>query len=306
MLPITLQDWRALDQFNLRVALPTLTTLALIEGLWLSRHQRYDWRAFALSLADQLLRVTIALSIAWGLFVPLTRWAYEHRLDTLALDSAWMLLALFLGQELCYYAYHRGAHRIRWFWMQHVVHHSSNELNLGASYRIGLLGKIAGTAPFLLPLVWLGFHPRAVAGMVTLNLLYQYWLHNTWVPRLGPLEWVFNTPSAHRVHHAANLRYLDANYGGVLILFDRLFGTYVAEHADEPCRYGLVKPIKHHNLLKIEFSELAALLRDVATARDLRSLLGFVLGPPGWRPDGQGQTTEDLRRAAGTRSSLQS
>jgi sterol desaturase/sphingolipid hydroxylase (fatty acid hydroxylase superfamily) len=297
MFPITLADWRAFDLFNLRVILPVLFSIALLEGLWLSRHQRYDWRAFAVSLADQVLRVIMGMTIAWGLFVPLTRWAHAHRLFTIEVDGVWALLGLFLGLELFYYAYHRGAHRIRWFWMQHVVHHSSNELNLGASYRIGLLGKIAGSAPFFLPLVGLGFHPRAVAGMLTLNLLYQYWLHNTWVPKLGPLEWVLNTPSAHRVHHAANVRYLDANYGGVLIIFDRLFGSYVAERADEPCRYGLVQPITHHNMLKIELGEATSLLRDLASSRGLREALGYLLGPPGWRPHGQGLTTEALRQA---------
>ena len=128
-------------------------------------------------------------------------------------------LLLFISLEFFYYWLHRAGHRVRWFWGNHAVHHSPNHLTLGASFRFGLLGKIAGGGLFFAPLAWLGFDPKAVGGMVSLNLLYQYWLHNTWVPKLGPLEWVLNTPSAHRVHHGANLRYLDANYGGVLIVF---------------------------------------------------------------------------------------
>jgi len=296
--PITLQDWRAFDDFQLMAVLPAYVGLAALEGWWSSRGKGFDWRDFAVSLGDQLLRVLMIIFVSWSLFLPLTRAAYAHRLNTIELNGPLTLLALFIGQEFMYYWYHRSAHRVRWFWMQHRVHHSPNALNLGASFRFGLLGKIAGGGLFFVPLAWLGFDPKAVGGMVSLNLLYQYWLHNTWVPRLGPLEWVLNTPSAHRVHHGANLRYLDANYGGVLIVFDRLFGTYVAEDPAEPPRYGLVQPVQGHHFLKIEFSEAWALVKDVAGARSLRAALGYLFGPPGWSPDGQGQTTEDLRRQA--------
>jgi hypothetical protein len=131
-----------------------------------------------------------------------------------------------------------------------------------------------------------------------LNLLYQFWIHATWIPRLGPLEWILNTPSAHRVHHAANLEYLDGNYGGVLIVFDRLFGTYIAERADTPCRYGLYRPLKSYNLFVIEFDQWHALWRDLRSAASIRDGLGYLFMPPGWRADGAGETTEDLRRRA--------
>ena len=236
------------------------------------------------------------LTVSWSLFGALGAWAYAHRLSTLQIDSAWTLLGLFLGQEFCYYWFHRGAHRIRWFWTNHAVHHSPNELNLGAAYRIGIWGKLSGSAPFFFPLLLLGFHPRAAFSMLSINLLYQFWLHCTWIPRLGPLEWVLNTPSAHRVHHASNVDYLDANFGGVLIVFDRLFGTYRREREDLPCRYGLVHPVTTHNPLRIEFHEWAALLSDLRRADGPRAVLGYLFRPPGWRPDGTGQTTADLRR----------
>lgn len=146
------------------------------------------------------------------------------------------------------------------------------------------------------PLVWLGVRPEAVLAILSFNRMYQFWLHNTWMPKLGWLEYVFNTPSAHRVHHASNLDYLDANYGGVLAVFDRLFGTYVAERADEPCRFGLVTPTRSRNPFVVELEHWASLARDVATARDVWSAIRFVLLPPGWRPDNQGETTEELRR----------
>jgi hypothetical protein len=110
------------------------------------------------------------------------------------------------------------------------------------------------------------------------------------------LEWILNTPAAHRVHHASNLEYLDGNYGGVLIVFDRLFGTYIAERAVTPCRFGLIRPMTSYNLLVIEFHHWGALWRDLRMATSVSDALGYIFKPPGWRPDGSGETTEDLRR----------
>ncbi|MEY2953045.1 MAG: hypothetical protein RLZZ401_1132, partial [Pseudomonadota bacterium] len=237
-------------------------------------------------------QIFLPLSIA----TPLIALTYQHRLGNIALDSWQALVLLFVGQEFCYYWYHRAAHRVRWFWCNHAVHHSPNQLNLAAAYRIGILGRLSGTQLFFIPLVWLGFPPKVVFEMLSLNLLYQFWIHATWIPKLGWLEYVLNTPSAHRVHHAANLDYLDANYGGVLIVFDRLFGTYRAERADLPCRYGLVKPLTSYNLLVVEFSQWRALWVDLRQARSLRAVLGHLFMPPGWQPAGAGETTEALRQ----------
>ena len=211
--------------------------------------------------------------------------------------SGW--LACFIGQEFCYYWYHRAAHRVRWFWCTHAIHHSPNQLNLSAAYRFGWTGRLTGSLLFFMLAPLLGMPPRIILMLLSLNLLYQFWLHATWIPRLGPLEWILNTPSAHRVHHAANLEYLDGNYGGVLIIFDRLFGTYLPEKADVPCRFGLVKPVQSYNLLTIELAHWQALLRDLQSARTMREACAYLFNSPGWRPDGQGETTADLRRQAG-------
>jgi sterol desaturase/sphingolipid hydroxylase (fatty acid hydroxylase superfamily) len=181
---------------------------------------------------------------------------------------------LFLGQEFCYYWFHRCSHRVRWLWVSHAVHHSPNQLNLSAAYRFGWTGRLSGTAMFFVPLVWLGFPPPVVFATLSLNLLYQFWLHVDWIPKLGPLELVFNTPSHHRVHHAANAEYLDANYGGVLIIFDRLFGTLRLERDETPCRYGLVEPLRSNNPVWIAFHEWIALVRDLWAMRNWRD---------GWR-----------------------
>jgi sterol desaturase/sphingolipid hydroxylase (fatty acid hydroxylase superfamily) len=285
----------------LLLALPVVLGASLIEAWALSRKRPgdYDWKASGLSLLDLIGRQGLRF-LPLSLATPVFAWAWQHRVSTIALDSGWTVLGLFLGQEFFYYWYHRTSHRVRWFWATHAVHHSPNQLNLSAAYRIGLTGKLTGSALFYAPLIYLGFRPELVLLTLSLNLLYQFWLHATWIPRLGWLEFIINTPSAHRVHHASNLDYLDANYGGVLIVFDRLFGTYRPERAEQPCRYGWVKPIEGHNFLRMEFFVWRDLLGDLRQARSLGDIVGYVFGPPGWRPDGLGETTENLRRRAAT------
>jgi sterol desaturase/sphingolipid hydroxylase (fatty acid hydroxylase superfamily) len=280
--------------------LPVVIVLAAAEALVLALVKRgYNWRAALASVVDALGRDYVVYAyLPFGLALPLASLVWKHRLTTLPLDNATAFAVLFLGVEFCYYWFHRASHRMRWFWATHAVHHSSNELNLSAAYRFGWTGRLSGTSVFYMPLFWLGFPPAAVFGVLSLNLLYQFWLHATWIPKLGWLEYVFNTPSHHRVHHAANPEYLDANYGGVLIVFDRLFGTFIEEREDLPCRYGLVKPLLSNNPFVINFHEWRALGRDLWQARSWRERLLYVFGPPGWRPDSQGWTTEDLRRAA--------
>jgi sterol desaturase/sphingolipid hydroxylase (fatty acid hydroxylase superfamily) len=287
-----------LDKFLLFVALPTVVIASLLEAIVLARLRSYDWRASAVSLFDLFARVAVQIFLPLSIATPLIALAYRHRIGAIALDGATALVALFIGQEFCYYWYHRAAHRMRWFWCNHAVHHSSNELNLSAAYRIGILGRATGASAFYVPLIWLGFEPRVVFEMLTLNLLYQFWIHATWIPRLGLLEYVLNTPSAHRVHHAANLEYLDANYGGVLVVFDRLFGTYIAERDDVPCRYGLVEPMVGYNPIRIELLQWQRLGRDLLGARSLRAIVGYLTMPPGWSPRGNGSTTEELRARA--------
>ena len=284
-----------IEKFLLFVAVPGVIFLAFAEGIVLSWRNHYDWRAFGVSMLDLVSRIAINIFLPLTIAAPVMRWAFQHRIMTIALDG-WLAVALlFIGQEFFYYWYHRASHRIRWFWCNHAVHHSPNELNLSAAVRIGMLSKLIGSAVFFAPLVWLGFKPEIVFATLSLNLLYQFWIHATWIPRLGWLEGILNTPSAHRVHHAANLEYLDANYGGVLLIFDRMFGTYVQERKDLPCRYGLVKPLTSYNLLRVEFTEWVSLWRDLSSSRSLTAILGYLFMPPGWAPHGKGSTTEDLR-----------
>ena len=283
------------------VILPLVLTAALVEGVWLSRSRPggYDWKASACSLADlagrQLLRfVPLAVIAPW------MAWTWEHRLFTQSLDNVGSILLLFFGLEFFYYWYHRFSHTTRWFWAGHSPHHSPNQLNLSAAYRLGWLGRLTGSTLFFTPLVLLGFTPTVVLTSLVLNLLYQFWLHADWVPRLGWLEGIFNTPSNHRVHHARNPEYLDANFGGVLVIFDRLFGTYIPERDDVPCDYGTITPtVSSRNPFVLNFSPWIGLFKDLRTARSPREVWMYMFGPPGWRPDGEGLTTAEIRRRAG-------
>jgi len=148
---------------------------------------------------------------------------------------------------------------------------------------------------FFSPIALLGFSPQMILIAFAVNLLYQFWIHAEWIPPLGFLEGIINTPSAHRVHHASNVEYLDANYGGVLLIFDRMFGTYIPEKRDLPIRYGWVQPITSNNPLRIAFQQWINVWVDLRQAKSAREIAGYLFGPPGWQPDGKGQTTENLR-----------
>jgi sterol desaturase/sphingolipid hydroxylase (fatty acid hydroxylase superfamily) len=281
------------------VLLPLVLGTALIEGLWLARTRRdgYDWKEWATSLGDLAVRRLLAFA-PYGLAAPVFFWAYDHRLFTLHVDSLANALLLFISLEFFYYWFHRASHTVRWFWNSHSVHHSPNRFALSAAYRLGWFGKFTAANVFFTPMALLGFEPTTVLIALQLNLLYQFWIHADWIPKLGWLEYVLNTPSAHRVHHARNPEYLDANYGGVLVVFDRLFGTYIAERADVPCQYGLVTPVTTYNPIRINFQPWIGLAKDLAGARSPSDAWMFLFGPPGWRPDGQGLTTAELRARA--------
>lgn len=263
-----------------------LVGLALLEGVVLHRRRRdYDWRAAAASLGDAALRQGVASLGGLSVALPLLVGVQAHALTTVDMHAPLAWLGLFFGEELMYYAYHRAAHRVGWFWATHCVHHSPQQLSLATAFRLGWTGPLSGNSLFFAPLVWLGFPLPAVLAMLAVNLLYQFGLHAPWMPRWGALEWVLNTPAHHRVHHGSNPEYLDCNYGGILIVFDRWFGSFAAESADAPIRYGLVQPLRSHNPLRISVHGWWTLGRAWRAARGWRARLAVVLGPPcAWPP----------------------
>lgn len=270
-----------------------MLALATAEGVLMTLGgRRYDWLGYLASLGSVIGRRTVhalvhALPVGTGISV--LEFVWNHRLIDIPPHRPWAPVALILGEEICYYWFHRASHTIRWLWATHAVHHSPNDLNLAVAYQLGWTSELSGGLLFFLPLAWLGFRPRAVLATLALNLLYQFWLHSDWLPKLGPLEWLFNTPSHHRVHHACNpeylgMRRLGANFGGMLIVFDRLFGTFVPQREDLACRYGLVKPLRSHNPLDLAFHEWIAMARDIGAASNWRERLLYLFGSPGWRP----------------------
>ncbi len=205
-----------------------------------------------------------------------------------ALAVAGAFLVLFVLDDFCYYWFHRVHHESRFFWAAHVTHHSSQYFNLSTALRQSWTPLTAWI--FYVPLMVVGFTPVQWAFMHSLSLLFQYWIHTERIDRMPRwFEFTFNTPSHHRVHHGANPEYLDANYGGILIVFDRIFGSFVPEQRQVV--YGLTKNIATHNPVKVAWHEFAAIGRDVAGARSWRHRWLFAFGSPGWSPDA-GRVTE--------------
>jgi sterol desaturase/sphingolipid hydroxylase (fatty acid hydroxylase superfamily) len=247
--------------------------------------RRYVWRrpthlrGVAASVGDALVR-RAADFLGLTFATPLPAYAFAHRLATVRMDSVAAWLGLYLLVEFSYYWHHRLAHRVRWFWATHSVHHSSDELMLASAVRLGWTGRLGGAIAFFTPLVWVGYPPQAVFGLLAAGLFHQFWIHADWLPTLGPLEWVLNTPAHHRVHHASNPEYLDCNFGSTLIVFDRLFGTFVALRPDIEIRYGLVHPVASDNPIRIAFNGWIAMGRAFVAARGARARLKVLFGPP--------------------------
>jgi sterol desaturase/sphingolipid hydroxylase (fatty acid hydroxylase superfamily) len=269
-------------------AIPFFVLLLAVE--WLSYRQvhdhdlvGYEARDTGTSLAMGLGNVTI--NVAWKLAVVAVYAAlYELTPLRLPADAWWVWVLLFFLDDLAYYWFHRVSHESRLFWASHVVHHSSQHYNLSTALRQTWVPMTY--LPFWLPLPLLGFEPWMVLLAQSWSLIYQFWIHTERVRRLPrALEAVLNTPSHHRVHHGANDVYLDRNYGGILIAWDRLFGTYVPE--GERVRYGLTKNLQTFNPVHVAFHEYVALWRDVRRARSWRTRFALAYHGPGWQPDGE-------------------
>lgn len=186
----------------------------------------------------------------------------------------------FVAVEIAYYWFHRFSHTVRWLWATHAVHHSSPEYVLPSAIRLGWTELFSLGWLFFVGLILIGFPPLVVTILLGANLLYQFPLHTEMVGRLGPLEWIFNTPSHHRAHHASESEYLDCNFGGVLIVWDRLFGTFRPEPDQRRLRYGLVHPLNSNNPIRIALHEWQRLFADMSRAHGLRAKVRIALGRP--------------------------
>ncbi|NQV68913.1 MAG: sterol desaturase family protein [Pseudohongiella sp.] len=208
----------------------------------------------------------------------------EFQLTQLADDETWVWLGCFVLYDLAYYWKHRLGHEIAIFWGSHVAHHQSEDFNLGTALRqtsIDFYGFL-----FYLPFFVLGFPAEILFTVVSLNLIYQFWVHTEHVPKLGALEWVFVTPSNHRVHHARNKIYVDKNYGGVFIIWDRLFGSFQQELDEERVVFGLRKPLNSWNPVWANVHVYWRLIEDFLKAPGMANKFKICFKPPGWQPAG--------------------
>lgn len=203
----------------------------------------------------------------------------------------------FFADDLSYYWMHRISHVVRFYWASHMVHHSSPKYNLAAALRQTWTGSITGSFLMWAWMPFVGVHPYIVFFFQQVSLLYQYWIHTELIQKMPNwFEAIFNTPSHHRVHHGTDLDYLDTNYGGVLIIWDRIFGSFKSEESRP--HYGLTKQIESYNPAKIAFFEWGQIGKDLLHVKSLKQVGGYLFGPPGWSDDGSRQTVDQLRAIA--------
>ena len=285
---------KAIDPVTLATPFFILTViLEIVLARFGALKAHYETRDTATSLIMGLVSSVAGLLTAGASFAAAV-WIYQHRIFTIPMTAVWAWVLVFLLEDMTYYWFHRLSHERRFWWAAHVNHHSSQHYNLSTALRQTWTGGVAGTWALWLPLSFLGFPPAMVAIQKGVSLVYQYWIHTEAIRRLPkPIEAVFNTPSHHRVHHARNAVYLDRNYAGILIVWDRLSGTFQPELDEEACRYGIVKNLGTFNIVRVAFHEWIGMAQDVA--RSPRHILGWLFGPPGWTPDGSRDTSARLK-----------
>lgn len=279
-------------------AVPLYLAAILVEAVWVKR-QGLDWYRGADTMASLSMGVLAIIVEILPRLAALYVMVWLHGISPLS-DVVqfqwWAWLLLFLLDDFTYYWFHRCNHEVRLFWAGHVNHHSSQYLNFATALRQGVGERIHKFA-FWLWLPLLGFDPAMIITVISISLFYQFWIHTRAVGKLHPwFEFIFNTPSHHRVHHASNVRYLDRNHGGVLIIWDRLFGTFSAERDDEPVVYGLTTNLNSDNPLWVAVHEYVSIWRDLRRADNWRDRWRYLLLAPGWSHDGQDKRANVLRK----------
>jgi sterol desaturase/sphingolipid hydroxylase (fatty acid hydroxylase superfamily) len=269
------------------IVLATPVFLALIAlEFWVGLRRGFNTYRLHDALASIGLGV---MSQVTGLFGRLLRiglytLAFEHvALARLPADTLWVWVFALVFYDFCYYWLHRAGHRVAVLWAAHAVHHQSEDYNLSTALRQTSSGFLLGWI-FYLPMAVAGVPPLVFGVVALVDLLYQYWVHTQQIGRLGWFDRWFCSPSNHRVHHAVNDKYMDKNYGGILIVWDRLFGSFIEEDAGEPCVYGTRSPLRSFNPLWANLQVYADLVQDSWRARAWGDKLRVWFKPPGWRP----------------------
>jgi len=280
-------------------ALPLFFIALAIEWTvaWRKSLPLYHRQDFFASMGVMLITVVVdMLPKLLGVMLMFVCWQASPFQDVVTRAPQWWVLLFFLD-DLTYYSFHRANHEVRLMWAGHVSHHNSQYYNYGTALRQGV-GERVIKYLFWCPLALLGFDPVMIVTMMSLSLIYQFWLHTETVDRMPAwFEWLFNTPSHHRVHHASNVRYLDRNHAGVLIIWDRLFGTFSAEVPEEPVRYGLTRNIDSFNPVTASFGEYISIARDIRRSSGWHDALRYLFLAPGWSHDGEDKRANTLRAA---------
>ena len=275
-------------------AIPFFVITVIVEAILTVKVQleEYEFKDATTSIAMGLGNVFVGL-FTKGVVITLFMFLYEYRFFTIPF-TWWAWILILFAEDFVYYWNHRIAHESRLFWASHVVHHSSKKYNLSTALRQTWTGGFY-TFIFWLPLVFIGFHPLMIVTQMSISLLYQYWIHTELITKLPKwFETIFNTPSHHRVHHATNPQYLDRNHAGIFIIWDKFFGTFEPE-IEKPT-YGLVSNINTNNPIKVAFLEWAEMFNDVLNSKtSLNKKFLYFLKPPGWKHDGTGKLSGDLR-----------
>lgn len=281
-----------------QLAVPFFIAAIIFELIWIlakKKGGRYETRDALTSLVMGAGNVVVTITlgfVAYGFFM------FLWRLTPLDLGSSALVVAVcFVLDDLRYYWVHRYGHRIRWVWASHVNHHSSQHYNLTTALRQTWTGTFTLMMVVRAPLILLGFHPAMVLFVGGLNLVYQFWIHTEAIDKMPRwFEAVMNTPSHHRVHHGRNPRYLDSNYAGVFIIWDKMFGTFVPEQAEERPDYGLVHNLGTFNPLRVAFHEWLGIFHDVTqSGLTIRERLMYAFAPPGWSHDGSRDTSDQIK-----------
>lgn len=285
------------EQILLMLQIPIYAILIPLELLLSHVHQWkfYSWKETMMNIYITILNGGIDLLLrVWALFVLM--FFYQYRLD-IPLNPVVYWLALFLLEDLLFWTEHFVDHHVRFFWAVHVTHHSSEEYNLSTGFRSSVLMPFYRYIYFI-PLALLGFQPIDIFFMYAITQTYGIIVHTQAIKKLPRwIEFFLVTPSHHRVHHASNIPYLDKNMGMVLIIWDRLFGTFTEELPDETPVYGLTKPLSNpHHPVSIVTHEWKALGADLRQPISFRNKVKYLLQPPGWRHDEQTATSSKLQR----------
>ena len=274
-------------------AVPIFILLIIIEVVINAKKNLnlYKFKDSAANITMGLGSVVIGLlTKTFAFFVFL--WIYQFRLFEIP-NTWWMWGLLLLADDVTFYWYHRAAHQIRFFWAAHVQHHSSEHMNFSVALRQSW-GEPFIKFLFYMWLPFIGFNPVYILIMQSISLVYQFFPHTKLVGKLGPLEWVFNSPSHHRVHHATQVQYLDKNHAGILIIWDRMFGTFQKE-IEVPI-YGITENINTFSPLKIASHEYVNLWQDIRRAKKFSDKINYLIKPPGWSHDGENRTSKELQR----------